>query len=869
MKTDDRPRRGFDAVFIAPHAHFDLSWLGTPRECEDVNNAVIAAALDLLDAHDDYRYSIETVRPLERFLVSRPGEKDRIRRLFSQGRLEIGGAYVDLASDYSFDEALARNVSIGQLYLRRALGFASDIVREEDVTCHFAQLPQLLAESGVRFFKISRGRASAFRWYAPDGSHVAAALFEYSHSFHFRLGADPALTLKNLSPYLRWMRTQVSLPLRALLIMDGDDCTPPNPNLPAVVKTWNETAGDPPVRLSTVRDFMKSLPLEHLPALRGDMPGLWGGVMLFELDAARAFHLAETLLPAAEKFDAIRSLVSDSPPAEHDRSWRILLAAQDHNWGGKDPSKHGEQADRDKVAMIESVVERSHATLHDALHRLSAAVRPARDGVPLVVFNPLSWERTDVIAVRLPPEMPAANLDVLTASGETVPSQPAHAGHPPGGALSFIAENVPPFGWKTYYLVHVKNPAHPPRVESGALSRLENDFYRLELSPRGIRRIFDKRLSADVAGFNPHPLLKMTGFGIPFLALVGAGARLTTPPPEFFLNPENIKKGGSGERVRFLWKLWTRFTTTGSELLEGAVSRRLRLHGVFLGCRVVHEIVLYHKIKRIDFTTEISWKGTPGVFIAMLFPLPFRKKEIHVGTPFFVHRIGDEAEGAWKMPGYRLHPKIRGVHNWFCVGGADRSVTISSPWRVWDFTLLPAALLMASDDRGGFFTGDYYLQKGARSWRFSLTSHRGGWKQAMSWRRGVEPVHPLIPFLREEKNAPLPPSRRGAPRETAAAPLPAEASFCEVSPDGVVATALKRPESGDASLFVRLCEMLGAETDVTLRFPCDVRKATRATLLEDDVEELKARGATVTLKTRPYEIANVKIFFGGKPAWTT
>lgn len=147
---------------MVPHAHLDLSWLGTPSECEQINNGIIKSAVELLEAEPDYRYTVETVRPLEKFLAGNPGEGERVKRFFSEGRLEVGGMYVDVACDYCFDESLARNFCIGQKWLERTFGALTDIVREEDVSSHFAQMPQLLVKSGVRYLKLSRGPVGVF-----------------------------------------------------------------------------------------------------------------------------------------------------------------------------------------------------------------------------------------------------------------------------------------------------------------------------------------------------------------------------------------------------------------------------------------------------------------------------------------------------------------------------------------------------------------------------------------------------------------------------------------------------------------------------------------------------------------------------------
>jgi alpha-mannosidase len=850
MKKEQPENHGFETVFVVPHAHFDLSWLGTPDECEKINNRIIAQALYLLESDTEYRYSIENVRPIERFLIAHPEEMEKVGRLFKSSRLEICGAYADVVADYCFDESLARNFYYGQGWIERTFGSRTRIVREEDVPGHFAQLPQLVAGSGHDFLKISRGPRGAFRWIAPDGSSTVAALYEYGDGFHFRIFQNPDGALQNLPRYLDWVKTRVEPPLPILLLMDGDDCSTPSPDLPAAVRLWNDRIGKPTMRIATVSEFMESLPVEKLRARRGGVPGPWGAIMAFQQEAARELARVEPLITAAEKFDAVHCFLLGAPPSPLDDAWRSLIAAQDHNWGGKDKSKNGVQADKDKFQMIAAAADIAENTLDMSLNGITANIAKSRAGLALTIFNPLAWNRTDAVEFEIPQELAGSNFEIVGPRGENVPfqiqSDPGNGGR---RAATFIARNAPPMGYETYYLTPCGGAApNEPAARRCGRDQLENDYYRIEPAARGngISRIFDREISLDVAGPNRGGLLGPLASRFPFLSLFALGARFTIPPPEYFENFENIINHGTGEKVEFLWKLWgpSRFSNEKTEITAGPVSSRMTITGNFLGSRARHVIVMYNGMKRLDFRTRIDWAGRRGVFLAMLFPLPFKHKDVHVNTPFYVDRIGDEAKG-FESGGTPAGPKIRGVHNWFNVSDGSRSVTISSPWRVWDFSFFPAALLMASDERNGFFAGDYYLNRGRREYSFSLTSSRAGWKDAVAYRRGLEPVYPLAARVRADGG--------GAPAE-----LPERLSFCSASPRNVVVTALKNC-GGGKSLFIRFYEVEGKAAEVAIEFPFAVKEAFLTDLIEKDTATLRHEGNRVYCTLKPHEIGNIRV----------
>ena len=830
----------FGEVYIVPHAHLDLTWLGTPAQCTRNNNAVIAAALDLLGAHPDYRYTIECVRPLEQFLESQPGRVDEVRRYYSEGRLEVGAQYVDVAGDTAFARALAGNVRLGQQWLVHTLGAASPTAREEDVDGHFAQLPALLSAAGVAYFKISRGPAGAFIWRAPGGAEVLCARFEYNHGYHFRLGRSPQETLRRLPGYLRWMRRNTDPPLDALMLMDGDDGTMPNAALPEIVTAWNSRHARPKLRLATTREFCEALPRQVLPVRCGDLPGMWGFVMLFEQEVARMFEDAARVFAAAEGLSAACAFFMGQAEPVPGRAWRQLLAALDHNWGGKDPSRNGPAADRDKRDMIRTACDLAAQTRDRCVDHLGSGIQSTGDGVPVLVYNPLAWERSAVSRCALPDSLRGAQLRAVSCRGVEAPCEVR------GNEALFQTDNLPSLGYEVYYLQKTQRAAAaetPTRDPRG----MENKYYRVELAPgrRGVLRIVDNELDAVVAGWGRGPAAGPAARVAPFPGLAALAARFTVPPQEFYENPDNLKRGGTGEGLKFLGRAWGphRFRAREALLRRGRLAQRLTISGTFMGCPVTHEIVLHKTMKRIDLNTKIEWRGRAGVFLAMLLPLPFSMRSLRIGNPYHAKQIRDEAEPPHLIPGGTKGPRLRGVHHWFCCGNDNVTVTVSSDVRMWDFTFAPVAFLMGSDNRGGFFTQDDYLQKGAHRWRFSLCSHAGDWKRALSHRRGVEPLHEPVCRVIE-------PAGNGA--------LPERSELLRISPDKVDAeVAVSQTDHG--ALFIRLCEMHGRATEAVLEFPRAVARAARTDLLENETAPLHTQGRTVRCNMNPYEIVHLLI----------
>ena len=70
---------------IIPFSHLDLFWAGTREECLSRGSHIIRQALALLDAHDDYRFMIESTNFLEHHLSCFPEDRVRLRRYAQAG----------------------------------------------------------------------------------------------------------------------------------------------------------------------------------------------------------------------------------------------------------------------------------------------------------------------------------------------------------------------------------------------------------------------------------------------------------------------------------------------------------------------------------------------------------------------------------------------------------------------------------------------------------------------------------------------------------------------------------------------------------------------------------------------------------------
>lgn len=503
------------AFHIMSSSHQDIGWEDTPHACAAYRDtAVISPALELLAQNPDYCYSVEATLSLLEYLERHPDKKEKIQKYVESGRLEWGATYNQPYESMYYGEALIRQTYFGRKLLKDFFPDANPRVYwNPDVPGRAMQMPQILKKSGIDYMMISRHGEGFFQWESPDGSSVVAwspghyynasrQMLDVAddHSLELKNINDIAATYKNYlaewTPYYQ----QHHLPPVFGGLLSRDMFRPMN--LDEFFEEWNSTVAPkndlPPMRYSTIENFLDAV-MDGKPSLKrivGERPNIWlyihGPTHHKALSAGRE---AARLLVAAEKFSTIRALIENDwatyPQNEFEQAWMDAVYP-DHGWGGV----NGHITDgvfRDK---FESAREAGDDLLNNAVSAIAQKVKKQHDGIPLVVFNPMSWNRTEPVRCavnvdgRAYPHLGTdLNYNVVDEHGNRLPHQ-VIAGAELVNELDIVfhAPDVPSMGYKTFYLV-AKDSSH---ADDTMPIQSENSFYKIEFAPGGIQSIFDK-----------------------------------------------------------------------------------------------------------------------------------------------------------------------------------------------------------------------------------------------------------------------------------------------------------------------------------------------------------------------------------------
>jgi len=169
-------------AFVVSHTHWDREWYLTFHEFRALLVRVVRRALDALEGDPSFRHFVLDGQAvvLEDHLEIRPEDRPRVERLVQRGALSVGPWYVLPDEFLVSGEALVRNLLVGHS-VARAFGPVQKVGYLPDTFGHTAQMPQLLARSGIGSFVYTRGSGDEldglgleYRWRAPDGSEVLA-----------------------------------------------------------------------------------------------------------------------------------------------------------------------------------------------------------------------------------------------------------------------------------------------------------------------------------------------------------------------------------------------------------------------------------------------------------------------------------------------------------------------------------------------------------------------------------------------------------------------------------------------------------------------------------------------------------------------
>ena len=460
---------------------------------------------------------------------------------------------------------------------------------------------------------------------------------------------------------------------------------------------------------------------------------------------------------------------------------------------------------------------------HGALSELSAHINTQGDGIPLVIYNSLSWPRTEVVEIEVQLPAPTQQVEVLDSAGHKALSQLLNLDPETYRVRLLLLASIPSLGYKTYFVRAASGKADTPESKMKASTdSLENEFIRLKIDSASgcMTSLFDKRSQTEALA-PPE-----TDTGGPKDRVCGNLLQTFVDKPKQW-DAWNID-------ADFEKQHWDLDHVDEVKLVEsGPLRSVIRVKNHFQNSTFVRDITMYAGVPRVDVKTHVDWHEK-HILLKVAFPVSARNDlatfEIPFGSVQRPTTRNTPAEKAqFEVPAERWADISDGKHGFSllndCKYGYDAKGNV-----------LRLSLLRSPD------WPDPHADEGQHEFTYSLYPHGGSWQDAQTIRRGYELNYKPVAFAAEK--------HQGA--------LPAEHSFLQVQQDNVIVTAMKKAE-GDDALIVRFYEWAGRPTDVKLQLPPGAQQAFDADLMEKPTGALPLENGVATVHTGAFEIKTVRV----------
>ncbi|MBR3434121.1 MAG: discoidin domain-containing protein [Bacteroidaceae bacterium] len=820
-----------ETLFLISNTHLDTQWNWDVKTTvnEYIRN-VLTQNMALMDKYPRFMLNYEGAVKYMWMKEYYPTEFDKMKGYVASGQWHVSGMSLD-ATDVmmSSAESILHSMLYANKFYQRELGVRGgyDIMLPDCFGFSYA-LPSLAKHAGIRGFHTAKlGWGSAAYdglppfgiWQGVDGSQIYAVYkpgaYDSHEEFNKDLTSDADILKKIQQNYTNYGIAAHFRYVGPRGDRGGglqDNAASEGENTPYWLDyNAGKTDGRIQVKLVSPDEFF-----DYMDRYRNSKYKVWNSELPMRTHGVGSYtswgllkrwnRKNELLADAAEKASSLSYWLGTADyPGDALRDAWIRTIWQQHHDGitGTSTLKANEYSYNEYYLANRTFAQQ----LKNAAGAASQVLDTQTEGIPMVVYNPLSHERTDIVEGSLSYPRRVYDMRVIGPDGAEVLSQITGYDEQTGQLRFIFAATVPSLGYAVYDIRPGENSELSSSLAADAQARqLSNGRYRVTINANGdIQRLYDEIKSRN---------------------LINSPVR-----QQLIYDHEDT------------WPAWeisyTDVCRTPSEYVSGQADIRLvedgPLRKSFRICRQTAGSTFVQYVRmtalsdRIDCVNEVDWQ-TPERMLKVNFPFYFSTTkdtyDISLGTIQRGVRTSDEYE-------------VCG-HQW-----ADHSSTVYGVsvlndckygWDKPDAKSLRLTLQHTPSCKN--YDHQANMDIGPNTYTYSLFPHDGKWSEQTQ----IEAAHlnqPLVGFV-----APKHTGRMGRT-------LP----FVSLNTDKVSIKALKKAEETD-ELIVRVYEWAGQDQqDVTLQFPAVILSAREVNALEEEVENstLSVQDSQLTFSIGHYQ----------------
>jgi len=734
-------------LFVVPYTHLDDIWRW---DYPDAVQYFIRNTLDenfaSFDKYPNFNFNFTGAARYEQMKEYYPEKYEELKEWVAANRwFPVGNAWVEADVNVSSSESIMRQVLAGHSYFKSEFDRESNEFMIPDCFGFPYSLPSILNHCGLRGFstqKLTWESANGIpfdvgRWIGPDGNYVIAALNggDYAREHPENYSNNPEM-LKQLQENGK----KSGLPIHWTYMGGGDRNNSDRGGTPRVANLENienNVKNPGPVNVVVDRaglmfEAITEKQAEKLPSWNSDLLLIKHstGVLTSQTYTKQINHDAELLINAAERAAVSAAYLSNVayPTRPLHDAWKMVLRNQFHDIlpGTSIPAAQAKTWNDGIIAL-----NQSQGVYADAIGSLATSLDTSASGVPLVIHNPLSIDRDDVVEAMIPDSLKHARaLTAYNAKGEAQPTQLTtdwdgtrrvlfRAQVPSvGAAVYYLRDEIPPVAEKSPFRLHMMN----------TMKKIDNERYKVIINNDGdIASIVDRKLDKELLE-KPAQLQFIPNFPDRKPAWRIYPDDIAKPPRSVASDPVSIRIVENGP-VRAAIEV-VRYTE------DSKIVQRIRLYSGT-------------DANRVEVANYIDWRSRGALFKAS-FDLTASNPKATYNLELGTIERGNRTEKQYEVPN----------HGWIDLTDESNEfgVTLLTEHKYGsdkpDDNTLRMTLIHSPDTepwedetRDNGRTREMRWQDwGRHEFNYAITSHKGHWSNANPTREALRFEQPLTAF---------------------------------------------------------------------------------------------------------------------------
>ena len=563
------------------HSHIDAAWLWTIAETMRKCGRTFSTALRLMEYDPEFIFSVSQPQQYQFTKDFYPDVYRQIKERVIEGRWEpVGGLWVEPDCNLISGESFVRQILYGKKFFKEEFGKEVNTAWLPDVFGFAGSMPQILKEAGIDYFytnklywqSVNRFPHSLFWWEGIDGTKVLAHIPKL---FWFYNGNPNPDQFKKAEAEFR---QKANFPECLFPFGWGDGGGGVSLEYLAYARRIRNFPNLPRARYSRVEDYFRRAVkgAKNLPVWPGELYlETHQGCYTTQANTKKNNRTCENLLYALELLNSLNLIIGGKNEQNGlAETWKKILTFQFHDiLLGSSISAVYQEIEPQYRKIINGLNDGIKKNLEELGGKISI---PPGKGEAFLLFNPLNWERKEVVEIK-----PGVVIEVA----------------------------LPACGYKVCRIDEKQSVAAGNILTKDSL--LENRFFSIRFNKDGrIVRLFDR--------VNRKEVIPTRSCANDFLVFKDGPLE----EEAWNIDPDyEASASPFGQLVK-------------REIAESGSARAI-LHQVFKEGKstITQDIIIYDNIPRIDFRTEVDWQERRRM-LKVAFPVTVKAREAFYEIPF-------------------------------------------------------------------------------------------------------------------------------------------------------------------------------------------------------------------------------------------